>query len=93
MDDWNQSEVDKYHPGEVVLFQEKAWTDARTHIHGLKHYMGPQNGRLGESGEKGVVIEDNLLSHLIDKVITCWGKDLPSFIEPQFIPAGMTENV
>jgi hypothetical protein len=57
MDYYNQSEVDKYHPGEVVLFQEKAWTDARTHIHGLKHCMGPQNERLGESGEKGLLLK------------------------------------
>jgi len=44
-------------------------------------------------GEKGVVIEDNLSSHLTDKVMAFWGDDLSSFIEPLFIPAGMTENI
>ena len=70
MDDWDQKEVKEYHPGVIVSFQEKAWADARTHMHGLTHCMGPQNEQLEESGEKGVTFEDNLTSHKTDEVMS-----------------------
>ena len=70
MDDWDQKEVKEYHPGVIVSFQEKACADARTHMHGLTHCMGPQNERLEGSGEKGVTFEDNLTSHKTDEVMS-----------------------
>ena len=91
MDDWDQSEVDKYHLCAFVSFQEKAWVDAPTHMLGLKQCMGPHNIRLEESGEKGVLFEDSLLSHKTDKVLTFWREMLSICCEPQFIPANMTE--
>ena len=92
-DDWDKSEVAEYHPGVVVSFQKKAWVDAETHKHGLTLMMAKQNERLEISGKKGVVIEDNLLSHNTNEVMAFWGEELRSFIEPQFVPPNMTENV
>ena len=42
---------------------------------------------------KGVVFEDNLSSHKTDEVLRFWQDELPNFIEPQFIPANMTEAI
>ena len=69
MEEWNQDEVAQYHPGVIVSSpREKAWVDARTHMHGLAMCLGPQQERLAETEDFGVVFEDNLSSHGTDSV-------------------------
>ena len=92
-EEWDQSEVAEYHPGVVVSFQRKAWVDAQTHMHGLTKMMKPIDKTLGEQGLVGLTIEDNLSSHKTDKVMAFWGEELSNFVEPEFCPARMTENV
>ena len=47
----------------VVLFQENAWIDTKTHLRGIAEVIGPINEYLGNLKMKGVQFEDNLSSH------------------------------
>ena len=92
-DQWHdQEERQKWHKDVVVSFQENAWVDARTHIHGLREVLGPINELLGNenSNMKGLVIEDNLSSHKTESVENFWAKDLKNFTLPVYVPPNMS---
>ena len=92
-DQWHdQEERQKWHKDVVVLFQENAWVNARTHIHGLCEVLGPINELLGNenSNMKGLVIEDNLFSHKTESVENFGAKDLKNFSLPVYVPPNMT---
>jgi hypothetical protein len=67
--------------------------DSKTHIHGLKSVLGPLDTFLDElEGEmRGLVIEDNLSSHLTKVSLACWENDLKNFRPPEFLPANQTD--
>ena len=44
------------------FFQENAWVDPPTHLHGLSEVMGLINEHPGEVKMRGVQIEDKFLS-------------------------------
>ena len=75
----------------VVSFQENAWVDTKTHLHGLSEVMGPINEHLGKIKMKGVQFEDNLSSHNREEVFKFWRENLEHFEPPRFVPKNMTE--
>ena len=92
-DQWHdQEERQKWHKDVVVSFQENAWVNARTHIHGLCEVLGAINELLGNenSNMKGLVIEDNLSSHKTESAENFWAKDLKNFSFPVYVPPNMT---
>ena len=73
VDEWhNQEERNGWDPRVVVSFQDNAWVDTSTHLHGLDEVMGPINEHLGEVKMQGVHIEDNLSVHQVEKVLAFW---------------------
>ena len=86
----NKDEVAKWDPRVIVSFQENAWVDARTHIHGLKKILKPVNYLLEGTVMKGVIFKDNLSSHRTDAVLDYFKEELKNFVSPRFIPADMT---
>ena len=96
-DDWHdQEERQQWDPRVIVSFQENAWVDTVTHLHGLKEVMGPINqylGNLGDEKMRGVQFEDNLSSHNREEVFKFWEEVLEHFEPPQFVPKNMTEVI
>ena len=75
----------------VVSFQENAWVDTITHLHGLAEVMGPINDYLGKIRMEGVQFEDDLSSHNLDEVLRFWEEKLEHFESPRFAPKNMTK--
>ena len=77
----------------VVSFQENAWVDTPTHIHGLKSVLGPIDKHLEElEGEmRGLVLEDNLSTHLTKLFLACWENELKHFRPLEFLPVKQTD--
>ena len=93
-DDWHdQEERRQWDPRLVVSFQENAWVDTKTHLHGLSEVMGPINEYLGKVKMRGIQFEDNLSSHNREEVFRFWEENLSHFETPQFVPKNMTETL
>ena len=77
----------------VVSFQDNAWVDTTTHIYELKECLGPINEVLENEGNgtKGLVLEDNLSTHLTQRSLNYWRQHLVNFLPPYFLPVNMTD--
>ena len=67
-----------------MSFQENAWVDARTHIHGLEDMFKLVNDLLEGTAMKGVIFEDNVSSHRTDSVLDYFREELNNFVSPSF---------
>ena len=63
----------------LVYFNNNAWVDTPTHLHGLARFIVPINEHLGEVKIRGVQIEDNLFFHQVEKVLAFWSDMLEHF--------------
>ena len=78
-DEWHdQEERQLWDPDVVVSFQENAWVDTPTHIHGLREVLGPMNDHplLADTDMQGITIEDNMSTHLTEATLNYWANEL-----------------
>jgi hypothetical protein len=78
-------ERDLWDPRVLVSFQEHAWVDSATNIHGLSE-MEELAEALELLGFSPVQFEDNLSAHLTAEVKQAWGQYLPRWLQRLYPP-------